>query len=100
MNLRLLFVALVWGVNFSVVKFALSDFHPLVFTVVRFALAASFLVTLMIARREPAAVLRRDRISIATLGFTGITLYNVFFMYGLKYTTAANSALLISLSPV
>ncbi len=100
LNLRLLFVALVWGVNFSVVKFALTDFHPLGFTVLRFALAAFFLVTLMLATREPFAVLRRDRISIVMLGFIGITLYNIFFMEGLKYTSAANSALLISLSPL
>jgi len=100
MDLRLLFVALVWGVNFSVIKFALTDFHPLGFTVLRFALAAFFLVTLMLATREPFAVLRRDRISIVILGFIGITLYNIFFMEGLKYTSAANSALLISLSPL
>ncbi len=100
MDLRLLSVALVWGVNFSVIKFALTDFHPLGFTVLRFALAAFFLVTLMLATREPFTVLRRDRISIVLLGFIGITLYNVFFMEGLQYTTAANSALLISLSPL
>lgn len=100
MNLRLLFVAVVWGINFSVIKFALTDFHPLGFTVVRFALAALFLFTLMLARREPFTVLRQDRLSLVMLGFLGIALYNTFFMYGLQYTTAANSALLISLSPL
>jgi drug/metabolite transporter (DMT)-like permease len=99
-NLRLLIVALVWGINFSVVKFALRDFHPLSFTVVRFGLAALFLFSLMLLTREPFAIDRRDRFPIAKLGFIGITLYNLFFMYGLKYTTAANSALLISLSPL
>ena len=100
LNFRLLFVALAWGINFSVVKFALTDFHPLGFTVVRFALAALFLFAVMLISREPFTVERRDRAAIARLGFTGITLYNIFFMYGLKYTTAANSALLISLSPL
>ncbi len=99
-NLRLLFVALAWGINFSVVKFALRDFHPLGFTVVRFALAAFFLFIVMIANRESFAIDRHDRWMIVRLGFMGITLYNLFFMYGLKYTTAANSALLISLSPL
>ncbi len=99
-NLRLLFVALVWGINFSVVKFALTDFHPLGFTVVRFALAALFLFIVMLVYRESFTIDRRDRWKIVRLGFIGITLYNLFFMYGLKYTTAANSALLISLSPL
>jgi drug/metabolite transporter (DMT)-like permease len=97
---RLLFVAAVWGVNFSAVKLALADFHPLGFTVVRFGLAAVFLVAVMLVVREPLAVERRDRFAIVKLGFIGITLYNIFFMYGLKYTTVANSALLVSLSPL
>ncbi len=97
---HLLFVALAWGVNFSIVKFALTDFHPLAFTVVRFSLAALFLFAVMLLRREPLIVERQDRFAVMKLGFVGITLYNVFFMYGLKYTTAANSALLISLSPL
>jgi drug/metabolite transporter (DMT)-like permease len=100
LNFRLVFVALVWGVNFSVIKFALADFHPLGFTVVRFALAALFLITVMLANHEPLAIERRDCFAIVRLGFLGITLYSILFMYGLKLTTAANSALLISLSPL
>ncbi len=100
LNLRLLLVALVWGVNFSVIKFALADFHPLSFTVVRFSLAAVFLIIIMLANREPLTVERRDRVAIIRLGFLGITLYNILFIYGLRYTTAANSALLISMSPL
>ncbi len=99
-NLRLLFVALAWGINFSAVKFALREFHPLGFTVVRFALAALFLFTVMIVNHESPTIDRHDRWMIVRLGFIGITLYNLFFMYGLKYTTAADSALLISLSPL
>jgi drug/metabolite transporter (DMT)-like permease len=100
LNLRLLFVALVWGINFSAAKFALADFHPLVFTVVRFSFAALFLIAVMLVNREPLFIERQDRFAIIRLGFIGITLYNVFFMYGLKYTSAANSALLISMSPL
>jgi drug/metabolite transporter (DMT)-like permease len=99
-DLRLLFVAAVWGINFSAVKLALADFHPLAFTVIRFGLAAVFLIVVMLAGREPLAVERQDRFAIVRLGFIGITLFNVFFMYGLKYTTVANSALLVSLSPL
>ena len=42
-DLRLLFVALVWGVNFPVIKHSLTDFLPLSFTVVRFAIASAAL---------------------------------------------------------
>ncbi len=99
-DLRLLFVAAVWGINFSVVKYALGDFHPLSFTVVRFALAAIFLFSVIRFRGQPMLIERRDRAAVIKLGLLGITFYNIFFMVGLKYTTASHSALLISLSPL
>jgi drug/metabolite transporter (DMT)-like permease len=99
-DLRLLFVTVVWGVNFAVVKFALTDFLPLSFTIARFFSAALFLAGVMYATKESFAIERRDRLAIVKLGFIGITLYNMFFMYGLKYTTASHSALFISLSPL
>jgi drug/metabolite transporter (DMT)-like permease len=97
---RLLFVAVIWAVNFSVVKFALADFSPLSFTVARFALASLFLVLIMLAAREPLSLERRDIGPVIRLGFIGITMYNLLFMYGLKHTTASNSALFISTSPI
>jgi drug/metabolite transporter (DMT)-like permease len=99
-SLRLIFVAIVWGVNFAFVKFALHDFAPLSFTIVRFSLAALFLVSLMLMGREPLTMDRRDVPSVIGLGLIGITFYNLLFMYGLKYTTASNSALFISSSPL
>ena len=99
-DLRLLFVAVVWGINFSVVKYALADFHPLSFTAVRFFLAALFLLSVMAVTGEPAAIDRRDRFPLVRLGFIGIAIYNIFFMLGLKYTTVSHSALFISLSPL
>ncbi len=99
-DLRLLFVAAVWGINFSVVKFALGGFLPLSFTVIRFALAAMFLFAVIRFRSRPLGIDRRDRLAVVVLGLLGITLYNIFFMVGLKYTSASHSALLISLSPL
>jgi len=99
-SLRLIFVAIVWGVNFAFVKFALNDFAPLSFTIVRFSLASLFLLFLMLLGRESLAMDRRDVRAVIGLGFIGITLYNLLFMYGLNYTTASNSALFISSSPL
>lgn len=97
---RLLFVSIIWGVNFSVVKFALNDFLPMSFTVLRFAVAALFLMTLMAIQRVPFGIDRRDLGPFIGLGLIGITLYNILFMYGLTYTTASNSALFIAASPL
>jgi drug/metabolite transporter (DMT)-like permease len=100
LNLRLILVAVLWGVNFSLIKFALTDFSPLGFTVMRFALAALFLFGIMAMTRESFGMKRRDLATVVVLGLIGITLYNILFMYGLKYTTASNSALFIAMSPL
>ncbi len=99
-DLRLLFVAVVWGVNFSLVKYALNDFYPLSFTVVRFALAALFLIGILLVTGESLRMERKDLGPVFQLGLIGITFYNILFMYGLKHTSASNSALIISMSPL
>ena len=100
MNPRLILVAIIWGVNFAFVKYALADFSPLSFTTLRFFLSSLFLICVMLINREPLAMERRDIGAVVRLGFIGITLYNILFMEGLNYTTASNSALFISSSPL
>ncbi len=97
---RLILVSVMWGVNFSFVKCALSDFYPLSFTVVRFTLAAMFLLAVMRMNRVPFGIGRRDCGAVVRLGLVGIALYNILFVYGLQYTTASNSALFIATSPL
>jgi drug/metabolite transporter (DMT)-like permease len=100
LNPKLILVSIIWGVNFAFVKYALADFSPLSFTTLRFFLAALFLLAVMLVNREPLAMERRDISAVLRLGFIGITLYNILFMEGLNYTTASNSALFISSSPL
>ncbi len=99
-DLRLILVSIMWGANFSAVKFALADFYPLGFTLVRFSLAAPFLFVVMLVTREPLGLERRDRGAVISLGLVGIALYNILFMEGLQLTTASNSALFIASSPL
>jgi len=100
LDLRLILVSIMWGVNFSLVKFALTDFTPLSFTIVRFALAAGFLFIVLLMNKEPLDIGPDDRLPLLRLGLIGISLYNILFMYGLRYTTASNSALFIATSPL
>jgi drug/metabolite transporter (DMT)-like permease len=100
LDLRLILVALFWGINFSAVKFALRDFGPMGFTVLRFSSAAVVLFIAARLMREPIMIAPPDRGPVVKLGLIGIALYNVLCMYGLRLTTAAHAALFISLSPL
>jgi len=94
----LLLMALIWGVNFIVVKVGTQLMHPLAFNGARVAIAAVVLVVIVVAMREkwPA---RRDVIALLLLGVLGNGLYQWFFIEGIARTRAGDAALVLAASP-
>jgi len=104
-DLSLLLMALIWGVNYSSVKYGTSVLDPLAFNGVRVTLAAVSLVIIsQVAARlfavEPEGwPRRRDMIALLLLGTLGNGLYQILFVEGIARTRAGDAALLISASP-
>ena len=94
----LLLMALIWGVNFIVVKVGTQLMHPLAFNGARVGIAAVALVIIVVAMRErwPA---RRDVIALLLLGVLGNGLYQWFFIEGIARTRAGDAALVLAASP-
>ncbi|HZK79353.1 MAG TPA: EamA family transporter, partial [Gemmatimonadaceae bacterium] len=70
----LLLMALIWGVNFSIVKFGTRVFSPLAFAGLRVILAAVVLLGISAARNKPWP--RRNEIfALMGLGMIGNGLY-------------------------
>jgi drug/metabolite transporter (DMT)-like permease len=97
-DLLLLCMALIWGVNFAVVKYATGELPPLAFNSARVLLAV--VVLFAIVRSGGFALPRgRDRLALVTLGALGNGLYQIFFIEGIARTRAGDAALLIAASP-
>lgn len=96
----LLTLALIWGVNFSVIKVALDVFHPLAFNALRFPLAALLLSTLLVARGPVRLPARGDWPRLMALGVLGNVVYQIFFIFGMDATRAGNASLLLATTPV
>ena len=96
----LLLTVFFFGTNFTAVKLVVADVPPVLFAAARFTLAG--LLLLAISRfAEPGNRLRReDLLPIFGLGVVGITLTQTVFTIGVSLTTAANTALVYSTSPV
>src|SRR5688572_630865 len=94
----LLLMALIWGVNFSVVKFETTVFTPLAFTGMRVMLAAVVLLLFAFARSNPFPR-RRDILVLILLGMVGNGLYQLLFVEGLSRTRVANAALIVAATP-
>lgn len=95
----LLFTALLWGVNFSVVKFALAEIPPAAFVGLRFLIASATMVTLAVVFGQPLRFERRHLPHLIGLGLLGNTAYQLFFVFGIASTTAENSSLILATGP-
>jgi drug/metabolite transporter (DMT)-like permease len=91
-------MAVIWGVNFVVVKYATQIFNPVAFTGLRVGTVALFLVIVAFARGG-ITLPRRDVIALLLLGALGNGLYQLFFVHGVARTRAGNAALIIASAP-
>ena len=117
----LLLMAIIWGTNYSIVKFAFQEVDPQAFNAARMVIASTaFLAIIGVLRfrhssspavapgpggvesifRTPARVTARDALELAGLGLVGHFLYQYFFIGGLALTTVANSSLMLATTPV
>jgi drug/metabolite transporter (DMT)-like permease len=94
----LVMMAIIWGVNSSVMKVATNVMPPLVFNAARLGLAAIALVALALGVRG-ASLTRRDVGALLALGVLGTGLYQFFMIEGLARTRAGTTALILASGP-
>ena len=93
-------VILIWGFNFSFVKWVVSQIPPLAFNVVRFSLASVLVLAVLMLKEGWEQMSLKDLGKMAALGILGHAIYQIFFISGISLTTAGNSSLLIATSPI
>ncbi len=99
-DLMLVGMSVVWGINYSVVKFALEEFSPLSLNGIRFSVASLLLIFFLWIKERNVWIHREDVKRIIILAILGNTAYQLFFIYGILRTTAANSAILYGTVPI
>jgi drug/metabolite transporter (DMT)-like permease len=97
-ELSLVLMALIWGVNFSVVKFGTTLVEPLAYNGVRVSLAAVLLSVIVVIGRLPLPS-GRTMVSLLLLGALGNGVYQYFFVEGIALTRASDTALVVAASP-
>lgn len=96
----MLLVCVIWGLNFSAMKFALRSLPPLGLTALRFLIASAVLSVVARWLEPRSPVPARTWWLLAGLGVIGNSLYQLGFINGLARTTAGNSSLLIASTPL
>lgn len=96
----LLLTAFFFGTNFTAVKYVVESVPPILFAATRFTLAGLLLLPLALLMGRNGRLARRDILPLLGLGIVGVTVTQSVFTVGVSLTTAANTALVYSTSPV
>lgn len=99
-ELGLLALPFIWGINFPLIKLALTEIPPLAFNALRFPLAAGTLWVFLRLGRGIRRPRRDDVLRLAALGIWGNVVYQFLFIFGVSKTSAGNASLLLSTTPV
>lgn len=96
----LLVAVTIWAANYPVAKYGLTGLDVFVFNSIRYVVAAALLVGIFVARFRWVPVTPDDWWKIIGAGFLANVVYQIAFITGLSLTTAGNSAVLLSTSPL
>jgi drug/metabolite transporter (DMT)-like permease len=104
-DLLLLLVVLVWGLDFSVLKWALAAMPPHVANALRFTVSAGVLGTAYGLRCWWAGTsffepIRANWQAVIPLGLLGFGAHQSAFVVGLNHTTAGSAALIMATNPL
>ena len=94
----LVLVAIIWGVNFSIIKYGTTLIDPLAYNGVRVLLAGVLLLVIALASRGQLPPTREIAI-LLLLGVLGNGIYQVLFVEGIARTRASDAGLVIAASP-
>lgn len=97
-EIALVVMAVIWGVNFSVVKYATQVMEPLAYNSLRMMLGCAVLLTIAYLRpgRHADAA---DRRRLMLLGVLGHCVYQILFIRGITLTRAGTASLVVAASP-
>jgi drug/metabolite transporter (DMT)-like permease len=90
----LLLIAVLWGINWPILKVGVSEIPPFAFrTVTGFAAAAGLFLIARLAG-QPLAVPRRERVGIVVVAILNMTLWNVFILFGVQAMSSGRAAII------
>ncbi|MBA4312811.1 MAG: hypothetical protein C0417_09295 [Chlorobiaceae bacterium] len=99
-ELLLLVVVILWGTNYPIAKFGISELGGFVFNSIRFITASIILSVPFLFRVKWKKIERADRGRLFQIGIVSSVIYQILFIVGLSMTTAGNAAIILATSPL
>jgi drug/metabolite transporter (DMT)-like permease len=96
----MLLAVVMWGINFSLIKIAMRELTAGGFNGLRLLLTAVIFLVLLAISGQGFRLQRNDVWKLLAIGVAGNTVYQLFFIRGMSLTSASNSSLILSMSPI
>ena len=96
LTLLLILVSFVWAGSFIVVEIATQEIDPIDLGFLRFLVATPLMIVLVMLRKKPLKIPRKELPWLVVLGLTGVTLLYFFQFLGIHYTNAPTASVLIN----
>ena len=89
-----------WGVAWPVGRLLAANLPPISIAVLRYAIVVPVLFAILWLRRTRLSIRREWIVNLVAMGLLSTTLYQAFFLFGVKYAAASDDSLVIGVGPV
>ena len=100
LHIRLLTVAFIWGVSWTAGRLVATDFTPVTAAWISYVIAIGLFLLWLKSTGNMRIPTKLEWNRLVYIGFFSTFLYQVFFMFGMKYTAAGDASLMITFNPI
>jgi drug/metabolite transporter (DMT)-like permease len=90
----------IWGLAWPVGRLLAENLPPISVAAIRYAIVAPVLFGILWMREGSIKIERSWIPTLVIMGILNTTLYQIFFLYGVKYAAASDDSLVIGIGPV
>jgi drug/metabolite transporter (DMT)-like permease len=98
--LQLVLTMFLWGLAWPVGRLLAMDLPTISIAVLRYAVVVPVLFAILWLRGTRLTIRRQWILSLVAMGLLSTTLYQAFFLFGVKYAAASDDSLVIGVGPV
>jgi len=96
----LVFTMFIWGLAWPVGRLLATNLPPASIAAIRYAIVIPVLFAILWFREGSFKIERSWIPTLVVMGILNTTLYQIFFLYGVKYAAASDDSLVIGIGPV
>jgi drug/metabolite transporter (DMT)-like permease len=97
---QLVLTMFLWGLAWPVGRLLATSLPPVSIAAVRYAIVVPVLFAVMRIKQQHVGLRREWIVELVAMGIFSTTLYQIFFLYGVRYAAASDDSLVVGIGPV